>query len=320
MNFPLSPKDDSKMHAAFEMNLDVTSSPVSPASPASPESKQHQQQQQQHGTETSKNLFKMLVSPKFARKSPAATSSPASSGGGEGVGGSAGSAGSAHLLSPPTPTRIQKTLLGSPRLHRAIFGPKKTRKMSSGSVDSVSLNSSTTSEFNSPRFSPSRRPLNRPPPLVSPPSPSTGGGGNSSSVFYDDSSCPGTPKTPLKPAMGVSMIGKQRTRVTPTGVDSPFSPPLSSPTSSTERSTHFTYTVPAGSNAGSSAGSSAGSPKCGELEYPPVFEPGSYSLADKKVRSPPLLPPVPAPRTKFLTTSASRLHPPPPDSLEAENA
>ena len=26
MNFPLSPKDDAKMRAAFEMNLDVTSS------------------------------------------------------------------------------------------------------------------------------------------------------------------------------------------------------------------------------------------------------------------------------------------------------
>ena len=49
----------------------------------------------------------------------------------------------------------------------------------------------------------------------------------------------------------------------------------------------------------------------GDLEYPPVFEPGSYSLAEKQrsnhstTPTAASTPPIPAPRTKFLSASAA---------------
>jgi len=47
-------------------------------------------------------------------------------------------------------------------------------------------------------------------------------------------------------------------------------------------------------------------PAGGELEYPPVFEPGTYSLSEK--HPPNVVPPVPAPRTKFTSSVAQTVH------------
>ena len=107
MNFPLSPKDDSKMRAAFEMNLDVAAS----AAPTTPE--------------TPKSFFKMLVSPKFSRKtpSPSVSVTPPTPTGPV----AAATKKTPDVLYPPTP-KMQKTLLGSPRLHRAIFGASRDKK------------------------------------------------------------------------------------------------------------------------------------------------------------------------------------------------
>lgn len=274
-------------------------------------------------TAEAKSFFKMLVSPKFGRKTP----SPLVL------------AKNKSTAAEPCPSSVspilQKTLLGSPRLHRAIFGtPKDKRKklqeenerptpnsaevLAASSIDGTggndsfsSFNSSSMSSDLSPSScSPSLRSLHRPPLLISPSmlqhqqsSPSSGA--------YDDGSCPGTPKTPLlKPAMGVSMIGKQRR--TPQMTDSPFGPPQSPPlnpsggllraTSVTPTSagstTHFTYTLTP--KEATQTQHSAGG---GELEYPPIFEPGTYSLSSATRSS--ALPPVPAPRTKFLTSSST---------------
>lgn len=340
MNFPLSPKDDAKMRAAFEMNLDVTSTPA-------PDS---ESQKMSGAASDAKQFFKMLVSPKFGRKT-ATTPSPSVP-----AKNKTNEAPSPVFTTPPP--RLQKTLLGSPRLHRAIFGTSrdKRKKLSAESSDShlqssfvteesslntddrteadeslSSFNSSLSSEF-SPRFSPANihhhRSLHRPPPLISPlQSPSVSS--NSGVVVFDDGagSCPGTPKTPLpKPAMGVSMIGKQRR--TPLGPDSPFGPPLSPPPSGGGRhssSTQFPYTLTP----------KEGSPALiqqptGELEYPPVFEPGTYSLSEKNVEMhmtsarsslSSTLPPVPAPRTKFLSSTTSRLsHSPSIDSNSSSSS
>lgn len=320
MNFPLSPKDDAKMRAAFEMNLDVTSTPA-------PDS---ETQKMSGAASDAKQFFKMLVSPKFGRKTPTTPSPsvPAKNKSNEGP---------SPIFTTPPP-RLQKTLLGSPRLHRAIFGTSrdKRKKLSVESGDSLhlqssfvtddrseadeslsSFNSSLSSDF-SPRFSPAKihqhRSLHRPPPLISPlQSPSvSSNSGVVVSPLDDGCSCPGTPKTPLpKPAMGVSMIGKQRR--TPLGPDSPFGPPLSPPPSGGGRhnsSTHFPYTLTP------KEGSPALIQSTGELEYPPVFEPGTYSLSEKNVEMhmtsarsslSSTLPPVPAPRTKFLSSTTSRL-------------
>lgn len=347
MNFPLSPKNDANMRAAFEMNLDVTTPPT-------PDPEIHLKSS---SASDAKQFFKMLVSPKFGRKT--APSLPAKN-----------KITDAH--SPPftatTPSpRLQKTLLGSPRLHRAIFGNSRDkRKKLSESGDShmhpflaeesalssdgrteadeslSSFNSSVSSEF-SPRYSPAsaihHRSLHRPPPLISPlQSPSVSSSNSGSGVVvpstYEDgnSSCPGTPKTPLlKPAMGVSMIGKQRR--TPLGPESPFGPSLSPPpsgslryNSSTTTTTQFPYTLTP------KEASPAPAPpliqSTGDLEYPPVFEPGTYSLSEKNVEmhsstrssltSSSTMPPVPAPRTKFLSSTASRLsHSPSMDSTSS---
>ena len=345
MNFPLSPKDDAKMRAAFEMNLDVTSTSTEP------ETLEHHKS---GAAAEAKQFFKMLVSPKFGRK----TSSPSLPAKSKAI----------ELLSPPLttpPPRLQKTLLGSPRLHRAIFGSSrdKRKKLSSDSSESnlqnsmgnqvtdesnvaveerpegddslSSFNSSVSSELTSPRFSPAsaihHRSLQRPPPLISPlnsPSVSGNSGVLVVSLYNDDSmngSCPGTPKTPLpKPAMGVSMIGKQRR--TPLAPDSPFGPSLSPPMSAggslrqSSSTTHFQYTLTPKEGSPAPAPPLVSSPiqSSADLEYPPVFEPGTYSLSERNVEmhmsstraslnSSSTLPPVPAPRTKFLSTTSSRL-------------
>lgn len=281
------------MQAAFEMNLDTSTSPEA-------ESKTMESE--------SKNFFKIFASPKFARKTPSPLLSSSSS-----------NNNSKKLESPTTsattlttPKIPQKTLLGSPRLHRAIFGSSrdKRKKLDSAQVaiaeEANDFNSSASS-FNSNHSSdtsmhcspPAQLPtgrsqaLQRPPPLISPISPTF--------ISDDVSSCPGTPKTPLKPAMGVAMIGKQR-RTPPVNADcASFSPPPQSPSIRTPRSyaTHFTYTL--------TPKLPANQVSPAELEYPPVFEPGSYSLSEKNVemhlsRSSAVVPPVPAPRTKFLTS------------------
>lgn len=337
MNFPLSPKDDAKMRAAFEMNLDVTS--IAPMTPMDPET-----QKMSGAASDAKQFFKMLVSPKFGRKPTPSPSVPSKN--------QMNEAPSPPFTTPPP--RLPKTLLGSPRLHRAIFGTSRDkRKKLSETVDLSpcsyvvaeesstnpeddslsSFNSSLSSEF-SPRYSPAASNLHhhrshqRPPPLISPlQSPSvtsTSSGIIVGSPFEEanNGSCPGTPKTPLpKPAMGVSMIGKQRR--TPLGPDSsPFGPPLSPPPSAGvgslrhNSSTQFPYTLTP------KEGSPAPAPplilqSTAELEYPPVFEPGTYSLSEKNVEmhmssvrtslSSTLVPPVPAPRTKFLSSTTSRL-------------
>ncbi|XP_045033256.1 uncharacterized protein DKFZp434B061 isoform X6 [Daphnia magna] len=337
MNFPLSPKDDAKMRTAFEMNLDITTVP----DPETPK--------MTGAAADAKQFFKMLVSPKFGRKTTPSPSIPAKS----------------KMLEAPsfstTPSpRSQKTLLGSPRLHRAIFGnsrEKRKKLLETGEShlhpfvpeeavltlddrpeadeSQSSFNSSLSSEF-SPRFSPAsvihHRSHQRPPPLISPvQSPSVSSSCGIVVVSpYDDGngSCPGTPKTPsLKPAMGVSMIGKQRR--TPVGPDSPFGlPPSPGPLTGgslrhSSSTTRFPYTLTP------KEASPAPAPpliqSTGELEYPPVFEPGTYSLSEKNVEmhvtstrsslASSTMPPVPAPRTKFLSSTTSRLsHSPSMDS------
>lgn len=338
MNFPLSPKDDAKMRAAFEMNLDVTC-------PATPDP---DIQKSTGAAADAKQFFKMLVSPKFGRKTT--SSSPTIPAKNKVI-----EASSPPFTTATTPSpRLQKTLLGSPRLHRAIFGnsrDKRKKLLESGEPhlrpfvaeesatnfderteadeSQSSFNSSVSSEF-SPRYSPAstihHRSLHRPPPLISPlqsPSVSSNSGVLVMSPFEDSSgSCPGTPKTPLlKPAMGVSMIGKQRR--TPLGPDSPFGPPLS-PAFSTggggslrhhSSTTQFPYTLTPKES--SPAPAPPLIPSSGELEYPPVFEPGTYSLSEKNVEmhltstrsslTSSSMPPVPAPRTKFLSSTTSRL-------------
>lgn len=367
MNFPVNPKEDPKMKAAFEMNLDISSMPVAAETDV---------ERPKSATADAKNFFKMLVSPKFGRKTTSPQLPPKQN------------PTARESLSPPVGTtpRMQKTLLGSPRLHRAIFGtPKEKRKnkalegaaaigeagtsagqapafnsrfplpmatqeevatttafasfsTDTGNESLSSFNSSLSSEFSPRNNSPSLRLIHRPPPLISPHHLSS----NSPTVANHSeepitSSCPGTPKTPvLKPAMGVSMIGKQRR--TPLASDSPSSiilpPPLGSPSlpnggggiSSTlctptsmaamGATMHFTYTLANKEPSHLIFPPTGG----GELEYPPVFEPGTYSLSaeqDKKSESlsavgmsrlsslsspSSVLPPVPAPRTKFLTS------------------
>lgn len=335
MNFPLSPKEDAKMRAAFEMNLDISSSIMTDTPKSS------------GPASDAKHFLKMLVSPKFGRKTPSPSVSTKSK--------------SDEVQSPlttPSP-RLQKTLLGSPRLHRAIFGNSKEKRKKlleqsephvlsfavqdssvtgneSALVDESlsSFNSSLSNEF-SPQQTPGsavhQRSLQRPPPLISPlQSPTVSSNGNVVVTVspYDEnnSSCPSTPKTPvLKPAMGVSMIGKQRR--TPLASDSPFGPPLSpSPSSGgslrkNSATTQFPYTPT------SKESSPAPAPpliqSISDLEYPPVFEPGTYSLSEKNVEmhsarsslTSSSLPPVPAPRTKFLSSTSSRLsHSPSMDS------
>lgn len=342
MNFPLSPKDDAKMRTAFEMNLDITPPPtVDPEIPKT-----------SGAAADAKQFFKMLVSPKFGRKTTPSPSIPAKS----------------KISEPPsftTPSpRSQKTLLGSPRLHRAIFGnsrDKRKKLLDTGdwhlhpfvTEESVitlderteadesqsSFNSSLSSEF-SPRFSPAsvihHRSLQRPPPLISPlqsPSVSSSTGIIVASPYEDgNGSCPGTPKTPsMKPAMGVSMIGKQRR--TPMGPDSPFGlPPSPGPSVGgsslrlSSSTTRFPYTLTPKEASPVLAPSLIQS--TGELEYPPVFEPGTYSLSEKNVEmhvtstrsslTSSAMPPVPAPRTKFLSSTASRLsHSPSMDSTSS---
>lgn len=363
MNFPASPKDDAKMKAAFEMNLDVgNSSPT-------------ENEEMKRSSSDAKHFFKMLVSPKFGRKT---LSSPTSQTLSENKFGT-----EEKSFSPPPPStpRLQKTLLGSPRLHRAIFGtPKDKRKnkihLKEGGVDgkllpsnslqlptgigdeslgpsssvdcgneSISSHSSLSSDLSPQSCSPISRLHQRPAPLVNAQFQSSSSpiaSFTTSNNEENSGSCPGTPKTPLlKPAMGVSMIGKQRR--TPLTGDSPYSAGQCTPLSpqpsggdttrdsrtlrsvtSTSSATHFTYTVSARELPLESAACSS----C-ELEYPPVFEPGTYSLSEKKIEinsvaavfdsgrkslsslsmsstGPP--PPVPAPRTKFLTSpSNSRL-------------
>ena len=328
MNFPLSPKDESKMQTAFEMSLDVTSV----------ETEENKQVAATAATAAAasetKNFFKLFASPKFVRKSL----SPAV------VVAATAAAAAAPAPSPTTTPKLQKTLLGSPRLHRAIFGSSRDKRKKTDATSNKAIpeeyacddrqlnsslssyNSSVSSDFSSPLRSPSigdagsvpprTRAPNRPPPLVSPLAPLTP---NANFYYSDESSCPGTPKTPLKPAMGVSMIGKQR-RLTP-GMESGPSPSLSPPNSASARvtgtySTHFTYSLPqpkscspsvsslfGGGGAGGGGGGGAG-----ELEYPPVFEPGTYSLSEKtEVVQQRLstVPPIPAPRTKFLASCAN---------------
>ncbi|XP_059353066.1 uncharacterized protein LOC130688934 isoform X4 [Daphnia carinata] len=339
MNFPLSPKDDAKMRTAFEMSLDITSPPT--PDPEIPK--------MTGAAADAKQFFKMLVSPKFGRKTTPSPSIPAKSKMLE----------ASSFATTPSP-RSQKTLLGSPRLHRAIFGnsrEKRKKLLETGEShlhpfvpeESVltlddrpetdetqsSFNSSLSSEF-SPRFSPApvnhHRSHQRPPPLINPvqsPSVSSSCGIAVVSPYEDgNGSCPGTPKTPsLKPAMGVSMIGKQRR--TPVGPDSPFGlPPSPGPLTGgslrhSSSTTRFPYSLTP------KEASPAPAPpliqSTGELEYPPVFEPGTYSLSEKNVEmhvsstrsslASSTMPPVPAPRTKFLSSTTSRLsHSPSMDS------
>ena len=308
------------MQAAFEMNLDT-----SPGSMASSSN--------DHVADVNKaqSFFKMLVSPKFGRKTPSPGTVQVK-----------GKTGPDSTLSPPaTAPRIHKTLLGSPRLHRAIFGRDKRKKLSESggpqspasvveeamSIDmdrcnesTFSFNSSVSSDFSTAGFSPSLRSPHRPPPLIAPQqsSPSSG----STGCPDDTGSCPGTPKTPLlKPAMG-TVIVKQRRTPNPLSTDPIFSPPLSPPfsssgslqqTSSSSTSNHFSYTSTPKENSSLSLAAALPPPPLlqstgGELQYPPIFEPGSYSLSEKNVEmhitysrsSATTLPPVPAPRTKFL--------------------
>ena len=119
-----------------------------------------------------------------------------------------------------------------------------------------------------------------------------------------------------------TVIVKQRRTPNPLSTDPIFSPPLSPPfsssgslqqTSSSSTSNHFSYTSTPKENSSLSLAAALPPPPLlqstgGELQYPPIFEPGSYSLSEKNVEmhitysrsSATTLPPVPAPRTKFL--------------------
>lgn len=258
MNFPLSPKEDSKMKAAFEMNLDV------PQAEQQPEGKSP--------INDAKHFFKMLVSPKLARKTP----SPAVS-----------KHHAKHLQD--TGVKSPKTLLGSPRLHRAFFGKERPKPfeqspkheypalMNDSQSEASTRNSSIFNDSESFNESVVRSPA------------SVSLSSQSSAACLNDS-CPDTPKTPsIKPAMGISMIGKQRRTL----VDSPFNSPP--PSASRQTANYFTYSVPAKE-------SSPVSHSIDGLEYPPVFEPGTYCLSTPVQAS---TPPIPAPRTKFLSVPVS---------------
>ncbi|XP_069700872.1 connector enhancer of kinase suppressor of ras 2 isoform X2 [Periplaneta americana] len=104
------------------------------------------------------------------------------------------------FLEPPA----QKTLLGSPRLHRAIFKDKKHKSSSASDSSSGSLSSPAACEELDPSMA-----------------------------------C-------FKPTMGISMIGKKPSRRILNSSPSPASPPPDYP----------------------------------GLEYPPVFEPETYTLSD----------------------------------------
>ncbi|KAK7868377.1 hypothetical protein R5R35_013663 [Gryllus longicercus] len=123
------------------------------------------------------------------------------------------------------PDSRQKTLLGSPRLHRAIF---RSDKYHGGTKGSTSDSNSNSSSVSSP-ITPS---------LMSP-----------SEWAVDCASETGLSQT--KPTMGISMLGKRPTRRTPLLSSQTPPPPV---------------TVSA--------------PDYPGLEYPPVFEPETYTLAD----------------------------------------
>ena len=343
------------MQAAFEMNLDTSPTSISTAS-----------NDQSADVNKAQSFFKMLVSPKFGRKTP----SPL-------VGAKTKTSPDSTISPPATTPRIHKTLLGSPRLHRAIFGRDKRKKLSesgglqspnsvvfeettgatmsmSSSIDSercvtkdsASFNSSVSSNY-SAGYSPSLRSPHRPPPLMAPAqaysSPSSIG-----STLPDDGnfgSCPGTPKTPLlKPAMGTVIVRQRRTPLATDGL-SISSPPLSPQSSSgggllrhsslstsSSALNHFSYTSTPKDNSLSQslAAPAAAAPSLppllqsfqsscsGELQYPPIFEPETYSLSEKNVEmhitssrssaasmgNSSTLPPIPAPRTKFLMSQS----------------
>ncbi|KAK3926838.1 hypothetical protein KUF71_015174 [Frankliniella fusca] len=131
----------------------------------------------------------------------------------------------------------QRTILGSPRLHRALFRQGDSRKQKN-----TTLNDSDSSVY-------------------SPASYVSTGPSATSSPLTPDWSSDLSPSLSPKPTMGVSMIGKK-----PGPVPSAFSnvsnlsamsPPLSPP--------QTPLSPP---------------PDYPGLEYPPVFEPGIYSLAD----------------------------------------
>ncbi|XP_071442402.1 uncharacterized protein cnk [Hetaerina americana] len=152
---------------------------------------------------------------------------------------------------PPTPpaSTPQKTLLGSPRLHRAIFGVPKE----GGGAAGVGC---------------PREAATAPPPLTWPPSPAP----PVPTAALEDPLV----RSQSKPTMGISMIGKQRRLPPPPPPPMPLllpssppgtplpSAPATSPTSFAPLPSPTTNPIP----------------DYPGLEYPPVFEPGTYSLSE----------------------------------------
>ncbi|XP_034238099.1 uncharacterized protein LOC117643365 [Thrips palmi] len=147
-----------------------------------------------------------------------------------------------HHLSPPSQPEVsaptpQRTILGSPRLHRALFRQSDSRKQkNTHPSDSSEHFVYTPGAYGSVNPSATSSPL---------PSP--------------DWSSDFTPSLSPKPTMGVAMIGK-KPAVSPLSNFnslSAMSPPLSPP--------QTPLSPP---------------PDYPGLEYPPVFEPGIYSLSD----------------------------------------
>ncbi|KAG8235047.1 hypothetical protein J437_LFUL017344 [Ladona fulva] len=190
---PIQPKphkreEPQRMRLAFEMNLDQSHPRVEDVEAT--------------GSRTKFRLF----SPKFSRKVSDSDRIPSSP------------------TSPTVPIGSQKTLLGSPRLHRAIFGPPKSPASSS-----------------------------------------------EDSVFGDR--FPNARQSPLPlPTMGISMIGKQR-RVPPP-------PPPSPPPGSPPPTCILPPCSPIDTQTASFGTPVEPFPDYPGLEYPPVFEPGTYSLSE----------------------------------------
>ncbi|XP_046393555.1 uncharacterized protein LOC124161294 isoform X2 [Ischnura elegans] len=224
---PLQPKPNkreeevnaNRMKLAFEMSLDHSNEPSTP---------------------TSRSRFR-LFSPKLSRR-----------GAGEG---------SLTAASPPIspltpPASPQKTLLGSPRLHRAIFGSPKPSDGVHG--------------MGSPReaATPPLTPLMWPP-SPAPPVPT------SVAAFEDPLS-----RQQSKPTMGISMIGKQRRLPPPPPPSSSCSLPPPSPSGSLNSPMMQQSSAAASPPSPVMVTAVDPIPDYPGLEYPPVFEPGTYSLSE----------------------------------------
>ncbi|XP_076060502.1 connector enhancer of ksr isoform X2 [Oratosquilla oratoria] len=301
------------MKAAFELNLD----PSFNRDPSlNPDPSITQSTSTLDSPRNSKSGFRLFSSPRLGRRHHSSTSDMSD-------------AENRLTKSPPnavvSPSSV-KTFLGSPKLHKTFFGSNKKKQEEKQLQQQQHLHHLQEQEQlqkqqlqqSTKRETPSSRPEVPPRTKFLSPSERTLPASSSLSSLTSLSSTPQTkarqvpnltiraqnedvpdvPRTPLKPTMGVSMIGKQRRTPgfvsprdvffssppsSPTVPLSPPLPPLLPPASPAQPPllphTHVTTLPPGKAVNGKPKGRLQVLPHYPGMEYPPVFEPGTYSLA-----------------------------------------